>query len=233
MVGLVNSAAWASAYSEKLSTYLRAARRPFMDGLPDAPEGRQLEIGCGEGLTSAYALEAGKCGFALGIELCEAPSAKAGTRLDRVLVGDVDLLLQDGHVNDLLAREGPYDAVITSELLEHLRDPWTMLRKLTPLVSSSATVVASSPNVAHHSVIRVLLAGRWDLAESGTIDRTHLRWFTPTSFAAMFEDARYEVLSSGPADDFRRKARVINRLTGGRFQHLLHPQIVLTARRRT
>ena len=73
----------------------------------------------------------------------------------------------------------------------------------------------------------MLLRGRWDLADKGVMDRTHLRWFTPRSFARMFEETGYAVDRLAPLSPLGAKARVLSALLGGRFEHLFWYQINL------
>lgn len=212
----------ASAYAHKTGRYFSNVREQFLLELPPNSSARLLEVGCGNGNTAAEARRTGRCGWCAGIELCDGPAAEATKRLDQVLVGDVETL-------SLPFPQAHFDVLIMSEVLEHLRDPWAVLRKLHPLLRPGAVVLAGSPNVSHHGVIRMLLRGRWDLTPSGVMDRTHLRWFTPRTYAEMFQQCGYTVLAVGPANPLRTKARWFNRLTFGRFQHLLHTQIYLKA----
>lgn len=93
-------------------------------------------------------------------------------------------------------------------------------------------MLASSPNVAHWRVIRELVRGRFELADQGVFDRTHMRWFTPTSFATMFERAGLRVERLGPVTPFSPRTRLLSQATGGRFDHLFMTQISLAARKR-
>jgi hypothetical protein len=54
-------------------------------------------------------------------------------------------------------------------------------------------VIVSVPNVAHLWVRLSLALGRWDYADRGILDRTHLRFFTKRSFAALLRDAGLSV----------------------------------------
>jgi hypothetical protein len=47
------------------------------------------------------------------------------------------------------------------------------------------------PNVAHISVVRRLLRGRFEYQQHGTMDRTHIRWFTRRTFAAALDAAGF------------------------------------------
>ena len=51
----------------------------------------------------------------------------------------------------------------------------------------------SIPNVAHTSVVSGLRHGRFDYADEGLLDRTHLRFFTRTTACAMVEQAGFEI----------------------------------------
>lgn len=214
----------AAEYQEKPKGYFSGARRAFVDDLPPNPQGRLLEIGCGNGDTAIYALETGKCGWCAGVELCPAPAALAARRLNDVVLGDIEQV-------ELPYPMTHFDALIMSEVIEHLRDPWAVLKKLHPLLKPGAWVLAGSPNVSHYSVVRMLLAGQWTYSAVGIMDKTHLRWFTAASYRQLFEDCGYSVQFVGPASPLRRKARWLNHLTRGRLLHLLHEQIYLRATR--
>lgn len=73
---------------------------------------------------------------------------------------------------------GRYDAVLALDVIEHLPEPRTALRALAGLLAPGGRLVLSVPNVAHWSVRLGLLSGRFDYAETGILDRTHLRFFT-------------------------------------------------------
>ena len=125
-----------------------------------------------------------------------------------------------------------FDGLIMSEVLEHLVEPWALLKRLHQYIRPGAIVLASSPNISHWRVIRELVEGRFQLADQGVFDRTHMRWFTPDSYAAMFERAGYDVVRITPLVPFSPRTRMISRWTNGRYDHLFTTQICLEARRR-
>jgi 2-polyprenyl-3-methyl-5-hydroxy-6-metoxy-1,4-benzoquinol methylase len=212
-------------YKDKPASYFANARNDIVELATTGPDSQVLELGCGAGGTGRAMLAAGKAGRYVGIELSESAAAVAAEHLSQVLVGDVESL-------DLTPLAGRFDALVISEVLEHLRDPWTTLGRLVACLKPGGAVFASSPNVAHWMVIRDLFAGRFQYAESGVMDRTHLRWFTPASYRQMFEAAGVEVDSVGPLVDLGWKARLIGRLSGGRLNHLFIAQIMIAGRRR-
>jgi 2-polyprenyl-3-methyl-5-hydroxy-6-metoxy-1,4-benzoquinol methylase len=211
------------AYSAKTSNYFAGARRDYVAELPFNRSATILEVGCGEGGTGALALAEGKCERYCGVEICGPIAEKAKARITEVVVGNVEEIA-------LPWKQDTFDALIMSEVLEHLVDPWATLQKLRPLLKPGARVFASSPNVSHYKVIRMMLRGDWSLTDFGAMDRTHLRWFTPRAYAAMFESCGYTVSSVRELEPLRPKARVASAITFGRLRHLFVVQIDLRAR---
>ena len=212
------------AYSGKVPEYFSGMRRDWVIELPRDPNARILEIGCGDGSTGALALSEGKCGHYCGVELCSNVAEMANKRLSQIVVGNVEQL-------QLPWQPETFDAIIMSEVLEHLVDPWATLRKIRPLMKSGGLVFSSSPNISHHSVIAMLLRGEWALTDFGKMDRTHLRWFTPKTYRALFESSGYSVDSLGEVAPLSRKARIASLLTFGSLRHLFVGQIDLRAHR--
>lgn len=214
-----------ASYDGKPASYFSDARQDIVTLLQTGAESAIIELGCGSGGTGRAVMAAGKAGRYVGIELSQTAAKVAAESFAEVLVGDVDAL-------DLSHLQGAFDALIISEVLEHLVDPWTALERLVACLKPGGVVFASSPNVAQFGVIKGLIMGRFDYKEMGVMDRTHLRWFTPNSYRTMFEAAGVEVEDLRPIRAFGGKARVVNALTRGRFQHLFMTQIMIVGRLR-
>jgi 2-polyprenyl-3-methyl-5-hydroxy-6-metoxy-1,4-benzoquinol methylase len=129
-----------------------------------------LDIGCGAGRLGE-ALKARQEVRVVGLELNESAATAARQRLDEVFVGDVEQL-------DIDFPPASFDAIVCGDILEHLREPDRLLRRARSWLTPDGRVVASIPNVRHHSVVRSLLEGNWTYESAGLLDRTHLRFFT-------------------------------------------------------
>lgn len=211
-------------YDGKPQSYFANSRRDIVELLRTTTDSAILELGCGAGGTGRSVLSAGKAGRYVGIELSEVAASTAKQHLSEVIVGNVEQL-------DLTGLAEQFDALIISEVLEHLVDPWTTLGRLVCCVKPGGAILASSPNLAQWQVIRDLIAGRFDYTESGVMDRTHLRWFTPHSYRQLFEAAGVDIEALRPIRQPGWKARVVDRLTAGRLAHLFMTQIMVVGRR--
>jgi 2-polyprenyl-3-methyl-5-hydroxy-6-metoxy-1,4-benzoquinol methylase len=160
--------------------------RPDVQALVPESARRILDVGCASGAIGA-ALKGRQAVEVIGVELDAELAADARRVLDDVLVGDADVLLTDPRT---LGALGVFDCVIAADVLEHLRDPWTVLRNAAERLRAGGTAVVSLPNVRHVAVWReVFVRGQWPREDSGTFDRTHLRWFTPADAFALLEQA--------------------------------------------
>jgi GT2 family glycosyltransferase/tetratricopeptide (TPR) repeat protein/2-polyprenyl-3-methyl-5-hydroxy-6-metoxy-1,4-benzoquinol methylase len=146
-----------------------------------------LEVGCGAGRLGATLKARQGCRIT-GLEFDAAAAAAARARLDEVHEGDCETMA-------LPFGEGTFDAAICGDVLEHLRDPLALLRKLRGWLRPDGRVVASIPNVRHHTVVSALLAGHWTYEPAGLLDRTHLRFFTRREIEKLLFRAGFDIES--------------------------------------
>lgn len=148
-----------------------------------------LEVGCGSGeLAKAYKLT-NPAGYYIGIELFEQAAELARQHLDRVLCADVEKL----SLSEALLPGEQLDCLIYGDVLEHLRDPWQVLREHVDFLATEGTVVACIPNIQHWKTFGRLFFDKWQYAESGLLDWTHLRFFSLEDIIKLFIDAGLSV----------------------------------------
>ena len=79
-------------------------------------------------------------------------------------------------------------------MLEHLRDPWSVLAGLRELLRPGGRVHVALPNARHTSVwLPLVLRGRFRYAPAGLLDVTHLRFFARRDAEALVRGAGFEV----------------------------------------
>lgn len=74
--------------------------------------------------------------------------------------------------------ENKYDFIIFADVLEHVINPEYILTELSKKLNDGGHVVISLPNVAFLLNRLNLLFGKWDYKEFGTLDKTHLKFYT-------------------------------------------------------
>jgi SAM-dependent methyltransferase len=148
-----------------------------------------VDVGCAAGvLGQQYKLRNPNCQY-IGIERFAPAAEVARGCLDRVLVADVEQFSDEG-----LDFKGRAECLIYGDVLEHLVDPWRVLRQQVHWLRDGGYVVASVPNVSHMQLILSLVAGQWNYEEEGLLDRTHLRFFTYQTTQQLFLQAGLSIL---------------------------------------
>jgi 2-polyprenyl-3-methyl-5-hydroxy-6-metoxy-1,4-benzoquinol methylase len=142
-----------------------------------------LDVGAADGFLAERLTAQGWAVTAL--ERDPALAAQAHGRCKTVVVADLEA------APPLL--DGPFDAIVYGDVLEHLGDPRAVLLALDRTLATGGTVIVSVPNVAHLWVRLSLLAGRFDYADRGILDRTHLRFFTRRTLVALLGEAGLSV----------------------------------------
>lgn len=142
-----------------------------------------LDIGCGKGATGLEYKRRNPAVRYFGIEQDVEAASVALTRLDEVIVGNIE---------EIAAPFEPeqFDCIVLGDVLEHLRDPWAVLGALAARLTPEGVVVICMPNLEHWSFAARLLTGGWDYEPMGLFDRSHLRWFTLDSTLRAIQQAR-------------------------------------------
>lgn len=171
---------------------------------------RVLDVGCGIGGNGAFAR--GRGAIVTGLE--RSPSAKrlAATRLHEVLDADIE---SDASVAQTLGSR-TFDLHLLGDVLEHTREPLEVLRRLLAHLDDEGHVIVSLPNVAAWPIRVELARGHFRYADSGILDRTHLRFFTRDSAARLLEDAGLEVMriDQNPMITRAAKGAILSALRG-------------------
>ena len=144
-----------------------------------------LDVGCANGLFGAMVKKRQRC-MVTGVE-CDIDLAEtAKTRLDNVISGSIDDMIDSGIL-------GRYDCIVCGDVLEHLSDPWKVIKGLRRHLKPQGIFIASVPNIANWGIIYEMLRGRWDYVPFTILSGTHLRFFTRDSIKESFQDAGYEI----------------------------------------
>lgn len=154
---------------------------------PDTPY--IIEVGCGNGaLAKAYKAHNISSRY-IGIEIDEEKSKIAKEHCDYVLNIDIESMSEA-----FFYQNSNCKVWVFGNVLEHLRNPWGILKKIRKYIPTDGYVIACLPNIQHWSIQLKLSIGdfRYD-PNGGLLDLTHLRFFTRATILEMFKDAGFQV----------------------------------------
>lgn len=180
------------------TTYGAMANPDLLKRVPETARSL-LDIGCGAGGLGRGLRAAGFAGRLIGVEPHPDLADHAGRHYDTVLRIDIE--------RDPVPMEaGSLDVLVYGDVLEHLRDPWGVLKRDAGLLAPGGVLLVCVPNLEHWSFAARLLSGQWRYEEMGLFDRTHLRWFTRGAMQEAIEAAGLRVIECVPRIFDRERA---------------------------
>jgi 2-polyprenyl-3-methyl-5-hydroxy-6-metoxy-1,4-benzoquinol methylase len=185
-----------------------------------------LDIGCSSGMLGKALKEEAGLRTVWGIEISPDFAREAEKYLDRVFVKDIendDTILEDGEL---------FDCIICADVLEHLKDPWAVLVKLSAHLAAGGRLVASIPNIQHYKVVRDIITDRWLYRSEGILDRDHLRFFSLATIKNLFAVSGYKIVSVHKNKKASKLLKLLNWLLCRRLDKFLTQQYLVVCKRR-
>jgi SAM-dependent methyltransferase len=171
-----------SPYQLKSDPY--SSHSLILSALGEGRGRRVLDVGAAHGYLSELLTARGF--HVTGIEGDPLLAEIARTKCASLHLADLDLPLPP--------LDGPFDAILYGDVLEHLKNPLRILKSLNENLKPGGLAIVSVPNVAHLWIRIQLLAGNFQYTDRGILDRTHLRFFTLSSFRSFLRDADLDIL---------------------------------------
>lgn len=149
------------------------------------PGSRILEVGCHTGDFGRALIERGYRVW--GIE--NNPEAVTVARSNGLHVVCADI--EDSNFWQSFTER--FDRVLLMDVLEHLRDPQAALGEIKRVLNEEGRIIVTGPNVANWTVRKNLIMGRWEYGDGGILDRTHLHFYTGSSWHSLVSDSGYRI----------------------------------------
>jgi SAM-dependent methyltransferase len=155
--------------------------RPDLRLIADLVEAntRVLDVGCGDGAFLRRLVAAGWRGSLHGLEPARAAAARARAR-------GVDV--EQATIEDFASRE-PFELVVLRHVVEHLRDPRSVLERVRTLLDPGGLVYCATPDE------RALSARVFGRYWHGYDPPRHLWVFRPAAVRRLLLDAGFELVS--------------------------------------
>lgn len=93
-----------------------------------------------------------------------------------------------------------FDYIILLDVIEHLCYPEKILKILRPHLKKGGRIIISVPNIAHASMRWSLFMGKFDYTETGLMDKTHVHFYTKSTFEKALEQHGFEIVEILPTN---------------------------------
>lgn len=171
-------------YCHRYGENYESGREDLLVHVPMSAE-EVLDVGSARGLFGEL-LKKRQKSIVTGVDTDGEMIAVAGERLDKVIKGDIEEIADKGIL-------GMYDCIVCGDVLEHLKDPWKVVRELKNHMRKGGLFIASTPNIMNWAILFDQLKGRWDYVPFSILSGTHIRFFTKGTFMDLFEGAGYKI----------------------------------------
>lgn len=143
-----------------------------------------LDIGCSSGTFGEELIKSKNC-VVDGIEIDDGDIAEAKKKLRTVYKIDIE--------RDPIDINQTYDVIFLGDVIEHLANPASALKRVKKLLKKDGVLVFSIPNITHMSVRLMLLAGNIEYGRTGLLDETHLHFYNSEEIYRVLNDAGYKI----------------------------------------
>ena len=144
-----------------------------------------LEIGVGSGRLANLLSIRKKC----RVYCVEKDAAMAGIARNKC----VEILNMDIETEELPYGSGAFDCIILGNVLEHMKNPTKILANLKEHLSDNGFIIYSVPNIVNWHSRTTIFFGKFEYAENGVFDRSHLRFYNLNSAKKLALDAGYKI----------------------------------------
>ena len=146
------------------------------------PDSIILDVGCGGGVLAKILSSIGHTVDGITISSDELVMAKPFVR---------NLYLHNLETGlPLTLKPNQYDYVICSHVLEHIVYPEKLLKDIYTVLKPGGVLIVALPNIMHYKSRMKLVAGKFEYADAGIWDYTHVKWYT-------FKTAKQLLINTG------------------------------------
>lgn len=146
-----------------------------------------LEIGCGNGSLAKAMTDA-------GIQVTGIDPSPSGIEIARQQVPQANFIQMD--VNDDPARiqQSEFDAVVASEVVEHLFRPRTLLRFAQTQLRPGGLLLLTTPYHGYLKNLSLSLLNKWDFHHASHKDGGHIKFWSRKTLTRLLQAEGFEVV---------------------------------------
>ncbi len=209
-----------SLYRQKHNTYFSNTRHDLIELIPQN-RNKILEIGCGTGATLIALKKLGKADYVSGVDIVDLNQKE---ELDKFICCDIEK-----EVSSLPFANDFFDIIICADILEHLIDPWKVVKELKRYLKKDGILIASIPNIREiKTMLKIFFKGDFLYENEGILDKTHLRFFCKKNIIDLFKKNGYTIEKI--TYNLAPKRNILNKMFLGFLEEFLVAQYIVLAR---
>lgn len=130
---------------------------------------------------------------------------------------------------DLPYNTESFDIIICGDVLEHLVDPWSIVRMITRYLKTGGMFIASIPNFCEiKNICSIILKRDFRYEPWGIMDSSHLRFFCKNNCTDLFSEDLFLIKKIEYANP-NIKYDIANMLTLGMFKSYFSTNFIIVA----
>jgi 2-polyprenyl-3-methyl-5-hydroxy-6-metoxy-1,4-benzoquinol methylase len=214
-------------YADKSQEYFSSARLDLIPFIPAKQNNKILELGAGGGDTLIKIKHMGLASEVVGIELFDMPNSnQKHAAIDQLIIGNIEHM-------ELNLPENYFDAIICGDVLEHLIDPWTVVKKIVKFLKKDGVIIVSAPNLREYRTLsKIVFKGDFSYTKAGIMDKTHLRFFCKKNLVQLLNTPGLKLIKvASNIDSYTTKTKIFNAFTFNLFYDFFVTQFYLVAQK--
>ncbi|MBF0302448.1 MAG: class I SAM-dependent methyltransferase, partial [Desulfamplus sp.] len=171
-----------TALIHSFGRYYGGQREDLVSLVPESAS-NVLDVGCAKGGFGELMKTKRPDIHITGVEMNSVMADIASLHYDKIYnmkIEDVNFKTEFDHIN-------------CGDIIEHLYEPWQMIKLFHSLLKKDGSLVISIPNAGHWTIVNDLAQGRFQYLPVGLLCLTHIRWFTEESIKEALYDAGFEI----------------------------------------
>ena len=150
------------------------------------PGARVLDVGCGNGFTCGEFLKRGY--RVVGVDLS---SEGITIARQKYAAGRFEVLAADANVLENL-KEGPFDLVVSTEVVEHLYDPRAYASGCWAALKRGGRFICTTPYHGYLKNLVLALAGKWDEHANPLWDGGHIKLWSRATLTQLLIETGFQ-----------------------------------------
>ncbi|MEX2281559.1 MAG: class I SAM-dependent methyltransferase [Gemmatimonadota bacterium] len=148
---------------------------------------RVIDVGCGNGVLCGALAQA-------GMDVVGCDVSPSGLAIARVNFPQVEFVQHSVYDSPGALADRKFDAVIATEVIEHLYEPGALLRFATAVLKPAGHVILSTPYHGYLKNIAIAMLGKWDRHHAPNWDGGHVKFFSKATLDSLLVSHAFKAL---------------------------------------